>query len=120
VRTKELSDDAKSAVVAEFCRSALEAACQETIRARLIKRGVRHSDVEHSLMKASTLRMLMALALLNDSGRGQDVDSELRKPFGQAGINALAAANAGTHGAYRGNLRALVNDVERLAADLRA
>jgi wobble nucleotide-excising tRNase len=118
--TKELSEDAKSAVVAEFCRSALEAACHEAIRARRIKPGVRHADVEAALTKATTVRTLMALALLNDADRGQDVDAELRKRFGQPGVNALAAANAGTHGAYRGNLKALVNDVERLAADVRA
>lgn len=118
--TTELSEDAKGVVVAGFCRSALEAACQAAIRARLIGRGVRHSDVEQALTKASTLRMLMALALLKDAERGQDVDGELRKRFGQAGVNALAAANAGTHGAYRGALKALVNDVERLAGGLRA
>jgi DNA repair exonuclease SbcCD ATPase subunit len=118
--TKELSEDAKAPVVAEFCRSALEAACQEAVRARRIKPGVRHADVEQALIKANTLRMLMALALLNDAERGQEVDGELRKRFGQAGVNALHAANAGTHGAYRGNLKALVNDIERLAADVRA
>jgi AAA domain/AAA domain, putative AbiEii toxin, Type IV TA system len=117
--TKELSEDAKSVVVAGFCRSALEAACQKAVRARLIKRGVRHSDVEQALMKASTLRMLMALALLKDSGRGQEVDAELRKRFGQSGVNALAAANAGTHGAYRGELKVLGQDTEHVAAGLR-
>ena len=118
--TKELSEDAKGAVVAEFCRSALEAACHEAIRARQIKARPRHADVEHALTKASTLRALMALTLFNDAGRGQDVDAELRRRFGPTAANALTAANAGTHGAYRGDPKALINDAERLAADVRA
>ena len=52
--------------------------------------------------------------------RGQDVDTELRKRFGQPGVNAVAAANAGTHGVYQSKLTALVNDTSRLAAGLRA
>jgi hypothetical protein len=118
--TKELSEDAKGAVVAEFCRSALEAACHEAIRARQIKARVRRADVEHALMRANTLRMLMALRLFNDADRGQDVDSELRKRFGPTAAGALTAANAGTHGAYKGKLKALIDDSERLAADVRA
>jgi hypothetical protein len=62
----------------------------------------------------------VALALLNDADRGHDVDTELRRRFGQAGVNALAAANAGTHGAYGGQLKRLVDDVERVAAGLRS
>jgi predicted ATPase len=118
--TKELSEDAKGAVVAEFCRSALEAACHEAIRARRIKPGVRHADVANALTRAQTLRGLMALTLFNDTDRGRDVDAELRRRFGPTAAGALTAANAGTHGAYRGNLKALVNDVQRLAADVRA
>src|SRR5262249_22729593 len=115
--TRELSEDAKAAVVAEFCRSALEAACQEAVRARRIKPGVRHADAEQALIKANTLRKLIALVLFNNADRGQDVDAELRQRFGQAGVNAFHAA---THGAYRGMLKALVDDVARLAKDLRA
>ena len=118
--TKELSEDAKSVVVAGFCRSALEAACQECVRARRIKAGFRHADVEEALRNATTLRMLMALALLNDADRAQDVDTELRKRFGQPAVNALAAVNAGTHGVYQARLTALVNETNRLAAGLRS
>ena len=118
--TKELSEDAKAAVVAEFCRSALEAACHEAVRGRRIKAGVRHADVEKALTRAKSLRAVMALTLFNDADRGQDVDAELRRRFGPAAANAVTATNSGTHGAYRGNLKALVNDIERLAADVRA
>jgi AAA domain len=117
-RTEELSEDSRRAVVAGYCRSALEAACQEAVRARRINAGARHADVEQELTRATTLRMLVALALLKDAARGKEVDAELRKRFGQAGVNALAAANAGTHGAYQGQLKRLVDDVERVAAGL--
>ena len=118
--TRELSEDSRRAVVAGYCRSALEAACQEAVRARRINAGARHADVERALTTATTLRTLVALALLDDADRGQDVDTELRRRFGQAGVNALAAANAGTHGAYGGQLKRLVDDVERVAAGLRS
>ena len=90
------------------------------VPARRIKAGLRHADVENALTKAKSLRALMALTLFNDADRGQDVDAELRRRFGPAAANAVTAANSGTHGAYRGNLKALVKDVERLAADVRA
>jgi hypothetical protein len=118
--TKELSEDAKGPVVAEFCRSALEAACQEAVRARRISAGGRHSDVERAVIAAAKLRQIVALALFDDANRGGDVVGELRRRFGQAGVNAFFAAKDGTHDGYHGNLMALVNDIDRLAAGLRA
>ena len=47
---------------AGFCRSALEAACHETVRNRRIGTGARHSEIEQALTHAQTLHQVAALA----------------------------------------------------------
>jgi hypothetical protein len=118
--TTELPEDARAVVVAGFCRSALEAACHEAIRAKRLKAGVRHADVERELIAANKLRQLIALALLDDAGRGGDVVSVLRQRHGQAAVKAFDAAREGTHERYQGDLRHFVQDTERLANAVRA
>lgn len=107
-------------MVADFCRSALEAACHEAIRARRIKAGVRHADVERELTTAHKLRQLLALALLDDADRGGDVVPALRQRHGQTAVKAFDAAREGTHERYQGDLRHFVEDTARLANALRA
>ncbi len=119
-RTTELPEDARAVVVAGFCRSALEAACHEAIRARRLKAGVRHSDVERELTAAHKLRQLLALALLDDADRGGDVVAVLRQRSGQAAVKAFDAAREGTHERYQGDLRHFVEETARLANALRA
>ena len=62
-RTRDLPEEARAVVVAGFCRSALEAACHETIRNRRIGTGARHSEIEQALTHAQTLHQVAALAL---------------------------------------------------------
>jgi hypothetical protein len=119
-RTTELPEDVRALVVAGFCRSALEAACHEAIRARRLKAGVRHSVVERELTAAHKLRQLLALALLDDADRGGDVVPALRQRYGQAAVKAFDAAREGTHGRYQGDLRHFVEETARLAKALRA
>jgi recombinational DNA repair ATPase RecF len=118
-RTDELPPEAKSLVVAGFCRSALEAACHEAVRARRTKAGARHSDTERELSRAQRLRQALALAMLDDANRGSDVVPELRRRCGQAGVNAFGAAKEGTHAFFLGDLRHLVEETARLAAEIR-
>lgn len=118
--TTELPEDARAVVVAGFCRSALEAACHQAIRARRLAAGVRHADVERELTAAPKLRQLLALALLDDAHRGGDVVPAIRQRCGQSGVNAFNAAREGTHERYQGDLRHFVQETERLANVLRA
>jgi hypothetical protein len=118
--TTGLPADARAVVVAGFCRSALEAACHEAVRARRIKAGVRHADVERELITAPKLRQLLALALLDDVARGGDVVGVIRRRCGQAAVNAFDAARDGTHELYHGDLRHFVQETERLANAIRA
>ena len=107
-------------MVAGFCRSALEAACHEAIRARRLTAGVPHAEVERALTQAQTLHQVMALALFDSVARGSQVVPELRKNYGENAVNAFVTAKAGTHTAYRGDLAKLVRDVGRLARRLPA
>jgi hypothetical protein len=117
--TGELPEEAREVVVAGFCRSALEAACHETIRARRLRAGVPHGDVERELASAHKLRDLLALALLDNVGAGGQVESVLRKSHGQAAVNAFYAAKDGVHEPYRGDVRHFVDETARIADGLR-
>jgi energy-coupling factor transporter ATP-binding protein EcfA2 len=119
-RSKELPEDARAVVVAGFCRSALEAACHEVIRTRRIGAGRGHAEVERVLGEAHTLHDVVALALFDDTRRGDRVVSKLRELAGQSGVNAFWAAKTGVHDAYQGDLRPLVQDTARLTEALMA
>jgi AAA domain len=119
-RTTELPEEVRTLLVAGYCRSALEAACQQAIRGRRIKAGVRHVDVERELARAQKLRQAVALVLLDDMDQGGQVAAELRRRHGQAAVRAFDAAREGTHEPYVGDLRHFVEDAARLADALRA
>ncbi len=117
--TSQLPKEARAVVVAGYCRSAVEAACHRVVRARRIMAGARHSDVERDLEQAQKLYEVAALALFDDAGKGSQVLNRLRQLGGQAIVDAFAAINAGTHDAYKGDLKHLVSETERLIKALR-
>jgi hypothetical protein len=117
--TKGLSEEARGVVVAGFCRSAIEAACQEKVWARRLATGARHADIERALADAHTLYQLAALALFDDPDRGGDVITRLSR-YGPWAVDAFKAVKAGTHAGYAGDLNALVSDVSRLARQLKS
>jgi len=119
-RTDQMPRDARALAAAGFCRSALEAACHEAIRARRIKAGVRHADVERELAAADTTHEMLTLALLKDASRGNELVSRIRSRNGQAAVDAFHAIKSGTHVVYQGDLKHLVNETERLANAVRA
>jgi predicted ATPase len=118
-RTRELPEEASAVVVAGFCRSAIEAACHETVRNRRLAAGARHADVEHALGLAHTLHQVAALALFDDASRGDQVLARLRDRYGQTAVSAFMAAKAGPHVASHGNLADFVEDTARLTERLR-
>jgi recombinational DNA repair ATPase RecF len=113
-KADELSADVRAVVVAGFCRSALEAACHAAVRARMLHSGTPHHDVEEALRSAHTIHQLMALTLLGDTGRGDEVTTRLRN-FGAWASEAFRACKSGVHDPYGGDLMTLVRDTERLA-----
>jgi len=117
--TPDLPEEARAVVVAGFCRSALEAACHETIRNRRIRAGARHSEIERALIHAQTLNQVAALALFDDASRRDQVIGSLRSRYGPAAVKTFKAANSGPHTAYSGDLVGFVEDTARLADQLR-
>jgi AAA domain/AAA domain, putative AbiEii toxin, Type IV TA system len=117
--TSAIGEEARGVVTAGFCRSALEAACQEAVRARRLAAGARHADVERVLTDAQTLGDFVALALFDDPARDDQVIPQLQRRYGPWAAGAFRAARAGTHAGYQGDLRSLVNDTRRLAGELR-
>ncbi len=118
--TDQLPEEARAVVVAGFCRSALEAACHEVVRARRIKAGVRQADIDRELATAETTHKMLTLAMLDDLAEGGQLGDRLRSRYGQAAVDAFNAVKSGTHSVYRGELKHLVNEIERLSNKLRA
>lgn len=118
-RTDHMPDGIKLRLVPSFCRSALEAACQEVVRARRLGRGDRHADVEAVLTSASGLRKLMALALFDDVEKAGDVERRLASPKEAAHGATFLACRDGAHGNFTGDPIALIDATESLVKLLR-
>ena len=69
-RSVDLDESVRAPVVAEFCRSALKAACHRVIWRQQLARGVPHADVERAIESAKRTMRVFALALFNDPGSG--------------------------------------------------
>ena len=120
-RTAELPPEVAERVIPGFCRHALEAAATEVVRRRRIGRGEAHGAVAEALERASTLLRKLALALFDEDDRAGDVMTSVKNRWGPRAADAVGLANRGSHGGVPQGLWAgLVEDVERLAASIRA
>ena len=107
-------------VIPGFCRSALEAACTESVRRQRIGRGEPHAEVERTLAEAHSLKKMTALALFGDHGRERDVRGRLISSYGEEAADAVDRCNRGAHGdAETGDLKDLVRCCVDLASELR-
>ncbi|MEU5942245.1 hypothetical protein ABZ807_24365 [Micromonospora sp. NPDC047548] len=117
-RNDELPADVRGPVVAELCRSAIEAACHLRVWRTRVARGVPHDDIETAIVDASRrLTTIVALAVFDDADRGGDVLGWLGRHGGWA-VGAYRACREGVHGAYLADLPGLVADARRLAKGL--
>lgn len=118
-RSEEVPAEVRGPVVAELCRSALEAACHRIVWRTRIARGVSHADVETAIEAASRrLTSVFALALFDDVDRGGDVLGYLGRRHGSRAVGAYKACREGVHGAYLADLPMLVADTRTLAGAL--
>jgi DNA repair exonuclease SbcCD ATPase subunit len=117
VKTAELPDAVRRRVVPGFCRSALEAACMDTIRSRRLRKGESHVSVEELIAAHPTLNKLAALAIFDDGERAGDVMKRLNK-IGPWARDAFRHCNSGAHDTHDGDLDELVYDSGRLAREL--
>ncbi|MEU4643963.1 AAA family ATPase [Micromonospora sp. NPDC023814] len=119
-RNEEIAAEVRGPVVAELCRSALEAACHRVVWRQRVARGVRHDDIEAAIVGASRrLTTTVALALFDDADRGGDVLGYLGRRHGPRAVAAYKACKEGVHGTYLSDLPGLVADARLLAEALR-
>lgn len=117
--SKEVPEDVRAPVVAELCRSALEAACHRVIWRVRVGRGQRYADIEAAIDKASkSITTLFALALFDDADRGKDVLNRLTNKYGRPALDAFTACRSGVHGGYLRDLPGLVADTRDLVGAL--
>ncbi len=119
-KTEAMPDEIKLRLVPNFCRSALEAACHEVVRARRLQRGELHADVEELLVRAGRLRNLMALALFDDEARAGEVEKGLGSERKTSHKQAFRCCLEGAHGSFTGEPLGLVADTQALVDFVRA
>ncbi|MCL7456232.1 AAA family ATPase [Micromonospora sp. MSM11] len=119
-RNEEIAAEVRGPVVAELCRSAVEAACHRMVWRQRVARGVPHDDIEAAIVDASRrLTTTLALALFDDADRGGDVLGCLGRRYGARAVAAYKACREGVHGSYLADLPGVVADARLLAEALR-
>lgn len=116
-RSDELPLEIQAPVVAELCRSALEAAFGRIVWRTRLAKGARHVDIEDALAKAKRTTTLAALALFDDIGRGGDVMGRINR-YGRRFGDAFKVCREGVHNGSVPDLAGLVNDVRDLVKAL--
>ncbi|MEU8130027.1 AAA family ATPase [Micromonospora sp. NPDC049049] len=118
-RNEEIPAEVRGPVVAELCRSAVEAACHRSVWRNRVARGVRHADIEAAIEDASRrVATIVALAVFDDAEKGGEVLGWLGRRHGRRAVNAYQACREGVHGAYLADLPGLVADARLLTAAL--
>ncbi|MFF5199420.1 AAA family ATPase [Micromonospora parva] len=118
-RSEDITAEVRGPVVAELCRSAVEAACHRAVWRTRVARGVPHADIEAAIEDASRrVATIVALAVFDDAEKGGDVLGWLGRRHGRRAVNAYQACREGVHGAYLADLPGLVADARLLAAAL--
>ncbi|MEV1017034.1 AAA family ATPase [Micromonospora sp. NPDC049801] len=118
-RNDEIPAEVRGPVVAELCRSAVEAACDRRVWRSRVARGVPHADIESAIESASRrLATVVALAAFDDADKGGDVLGWLHRRHGRRVVDAYQACREGVHGGYQADLPGLVADVRLLAGAL--
>ncbi|MFY1668832.1 AAA family ATPase [Plantactinospora sp. WMMB334] len=107
----------QTTVVCNLVRDAIEYACHERIRIRGFRTGTSIADVEAAIGEAQGLRSTLALALLGDRKRLDELNAELNR-LDSAATRVVRAANTGTHGGPTASLSRLVDDARRVVRSL--
>ena len=118
----DLPDEVCRRVVPGFCRQAIEAACLESGRRRLLAQGMSHDECEAVWDDAVRLMPRIAIALYGNPDRAGDVRNTLNNKFGPWAGATVSECNRATHtGADEGtDLRDLIRRAEDLAQRLAA
>ena len=117
-----LPEEVSRRVVPNLCRQAIEAACLESGRRRLLRIGMGLDECEARWTDAPKLLPRVAIALYGDAERAGDVYGTLNNKFGPWAADTARACNEMAHsGAPKGaDLKELINRAESLAKELAA
>ena len=117
-----LPDEVRRRVVPGLCRQAIEAACLESGRRRLLAGGMSLDECEETWAAADKLLPRVAIGLYADPDRAGDVYGTLNNKFGSWAADTVRDCNTMTHsGAGEGtDLKELVSRSESLATNLAA
>jgi len=112
-KSARFGEGIRQRVVPTLCRGAIEAACADLLRRRAAREGRPVDDVDERLKEAGTLRQRLALAMLGDPSRTDEVREELIRVGGPGAPGLVARLNAGAHGDLDGPVRDLPYETER-------
>ncbi|MDE0657431.1 MAG: AAA family ATPase [Acidimicrobiaceae bacterium] len=117
-----LPEEVSRRVVPNLCRQAIEVACLESGRRRLLRIGMGLDECEARWTDAPKLLPRVAIALYGDAERAGDVYGTLNNKFGPWAADTARACNEMAHsGAPKGaDLKELINRAESLAKELAA
>lgn len=112
--TRDYPEEARRRVIPGLCRHAVEAACVDSARRRLLAAGTAHDDVDTALEDATKLLPKLALALFGDANRTTDVWAHVQRKWGASTKAGLEALNKGSHQLIDERPRAVIDAAERL------
>ena len=120
--TGDLPDEVRRRVVPGLCRQAVEAACLESGRRRLLADGMSLDACEETWAATQRLLPRVAIGLYGDPDREGDVYRTLKNKFGNWAEATVRDCNRMTHsGAGKGtDLKDLISRSESLATKLAA
>lgn len=114
-KTSEMPADLRGELVANLCRSALDAASHAAVRARRLARGESHESVDALLAEARKTHHKLTLALLDDPTREADLFGKLNRSGPPRAIDIFKSCKEGAHIGSGENLVDLVRDAGKLA-----
>ena len=117
-----LPEEVARRVVPNLCRQAIEAACLESGRRRLLGIGMGVDEYEEMWADAPRLLPRIAIALYGDADRAGHVYGTLNNKFGPWAADTARSCNEMAHsGAPEGtDLKEFINSAESLAKELAA
>ena len=123
-KSEKVPEDVVRRVVPGLCRHAVEAACIDASRRRLLAAGAPHDEVEAMLAGQTTFLKQLALALFGDPQRAGDALSTVNSKWGGKAGDAVVLCNKGAHGVagtFSGaRARDLVSDTRAIVDQLLA
>lgn len=102
-------------VVPGLCRNAIEAACLDAARIRLLEAGTSFDEIDIAFEQAHKLKERVALALFGDANKAGEVLGYLNRHFGRSDTDAFRAIDSGAHSLIDDDPEALIGTAARVA-----